>query len=103
MPNLLEITHHNACEYLSNPLLHEAVIAGTIQNNKYQCVVCVVCARIFAQLATRAQARVQLYFVRALYLIATSPSLCCLIRGPEGRSQVCRRFECTIHLPRSIT
>ena len=33
MPNLLAITHQNACEYLSNPLLHETVIAGTIQTN----------------------------------------------------------------------
>ena len=29
----LAITRHNACEYLSNPLLHETVIAGTIQTN----------------------------------------------------------------------
>ena len=34
MPNLLAITHHNDCEYLSNPLLHETVITGTIQMNK---------------------------------------------------------------------
>ena len=34
MPNLLAITHHNACEYLSNPLLHETVIAGTIETSK---------------------------------------------------------------------
>ena len=33
MPNLLAITHQNACEYLSNPLLHETVIAGTIKSN----------------------------------------------------------------------
>ena len=34
MPNiLLAITHHNGCEYLSNPVTHETVISGTIQMN----------------------------------------------------------------------
>ena len=33
MPDFLAIIHHNACEYLSN-LLHETVIAGTIQTNR---------------------------------------------------------------------
>ena len=33
MPNILAIIHHNAREYLSNPLLHEIVIAATIQKD----------------------------------------------------------------------
>ena len=33
MLNLLGITHQKACEYLSNPLLHETVISVTIQIN----------------------------------------------------------------------
>ena len=35
MPNLLAITRHNAVEHLSNPLLHETVIAGMIQFNTW--------------------------------------------------------------------
>ena len=33
VPNLLAITHQNACEYLINSILHETVIAGPIQMN----------------------------------------------------------------------
>ena len=35
VPNLLAKTHQNACEYLSNPPLHETAISGTIQISKY--------------------------------------------------------------------
>ena len=34
VPNLQAISHHNVCEYLSNPLLQETVIAGMIQTNR---------------------------------------------------------------------